>query len=563
MPESDIYLRQLHRERLARKEAERLLEEKNAQLDEANKQLSESAIDVKPMVRRRMEELKQAHDHAVKANKAKSAFLANMSHEIRTPMTGIIGASELLGDLLSSNDKEQKRLVDVILSSSRGLLEIINDILDLSKLEAGKLAIQQEPVSVDNKIDTILDTFSVIASKKRLSLGSIISPDFPQCILGDSLRLGQVLTNLAGNAIKFTDKGSVTIKARSGQDEDKMVIEVVDTGCGIDSVYHAQIFEAFGQADGAQHRGQGTGLGLTISKRLVDAMGGGISFDSTPGKGSVFQVELPLEVTDSCGEKSSLVYPCPITIFTDNQGFYHHVRSSFTRAGNVDISRVSSPIPDISTYTEDNIFLIDVDYQDVSIYDQLKDMNKPPRLVQLGWVDTPGLFRAIDWDAVIYRPVTWAKIEAAYCAITNQETQITKEITLELPNFSSYTLLIVDDNQINLMLASSKLEKAGYKVKSCNNARDAISALEQQSFDLVLMDVNMPVIDGIEATRMIRQHSDDAIRNIKIIALTANIMQEDIQHYLDAGMNDFVGKPINTRQLYATVLKWVKKSSAE
>ena len=282
--------RRLERERLARKQAEKLLEDKSRELFEANRELRKLADNLEELVETRTTELKQAHDAALNANRAKSIFLANMSHDIRTPMSGVIGMSELLLD--TSLTAEQRHQAQVILDSSRSLLTLLNDILDLSKLESGKLEIDQRDFDLFALLDAVMDTLSIPASSKRLEMGVIPGEGVPRWLHGDPVRLRQVLMNLVGNAVKFTDAGEVTVRVRLLSDDPDSIVmrfEVNDTGLGIAQENMDRLFKKFSQLEyHNKRRHQGTGLGLVISKDLVKLMGGEIGVDSEPGRGSTF-----------------------------------------------------------------------------------------------------------------------------------------------------------------------------------------------------------------------------------------------------------------------------------
>jgi CheY-like chemotaxis protein len=381
----------------------------------------------------------------------------------------------------------------------------------------------------------------------------------PAYVCGDALRLRQVIINLVSNAIKFTDHGAITTKVYPGDDGKTFYIDVIDTGVGIDDAAHTKIFDAFSQGGNGSDKRGGTGLGLAISKHLVDTMGGRITFNSRLGQGSTFSIRLPLlSVKLDESKVQHLAYTQPVYIFTDNEQLYGHTVSGMKRAGFSDIRYGSSIERETSSFDRNMLVMVDVDYPGQDIFETLRTSKAPPKMVLLQWVNQSGQHDDINWDMVVSRPLTRKKIANIYYLITDQIDPVTRELTLELPVPGKFKLLIVDDNKVNLMIAEAKLEKAGYGVLCCDNADEALDMLEKEKFDLVLMDVNMPAMSGIDATRKIRQHTDEKIRQMPVIALTANIMQEDIQHYLDAGMNDYIGKPIDTRQLYSTVFKWCK-----
>ncbi len=519
--------------------------------------------------------VKLAKDRAEEISRLKSDFLANMSHEIRTPMNGVVGMVEILRNTEIS--KQQKEYLDIINNSANNLLTVINDILDFSKIESNKITLENIPFSIRKVVDEVGDTVFLKAEKQGINFITYTDPDMPEFVYGDPIRLRQVVLNFVNNAIKFTEKGKVYVGAEiisSTDDEVEVIIKIEDTGLGISDEAQKTLFESFTQADTSITRKYGgTGLGLTISKKLLALMKGRVEVESQLGKGSVFSCIVKFTKAQGTQESHNInkadLSHLRVLIVDDNKD-NRLIFSKYLEIWNIKsslASGVDEAVEIMRNAVNDNkcfdIALIDFqmpektgfDFASILIKENLINDTKLILLSSISDMFSSSQIKKAGFTTFLYKPIKLSQFQDVIFDVVNHSiSDKVDAIITDVPDNKvdkDIKILLVEDNLINQKVATIALKQLGYKNDIANNGQEAYEMYLKTKYDLILMDIQMPVLDGVGAAKRIREYEEknNVKKRVLIVAITANAMKTDVELYLNSGMDDVILKPFKQDEL--------------
>ncbi|MDP9192432.1 MAG: response regulator [Acidobacteriota bacterium] len=524
------------------------------------------------------DELARTRDAALQSARAKSEFLANVSHEIRTPLNGVLGMTGLmLGTPLTP---EQREYAEIIRSSGETLLSIVNDVLDLARVEAGKLTVETIDFHLDDLVEGVIEQFAARAAARRLKFRAHAGPEVARHLRGDSHRIRQVLLNLTGNAVKFTTRGEVTLTVMQPSQTDGGVVLrflVTDTGIGISAAAQPRLFTPFTQADGSTTRQYGgSGLGLAVSRQLVEAMGGEIGVISVEGEGSTFWFELPLQLQTRealVPERRWDLSPYRALIVDAGEAQRQTVTRHLSETG-IALEEAHTAADGIAAaYRKPfDVIVFDMQLPDDDGLGFARAIRSDPALTRTRLLlltsfgrrrQDVAAFQTAGIDAFVMKPLRRTNLCESVARMLTAESvpALTHVVEEEQPRMTRARILVVEDNNVNQLVALGQLQRLGHECLIAASGTAALELVRNETFDLILMDCQMPDMDGYEATRHIRQ-MEGAVARVPIVAITAHALPGEREKCLAAGMNDYLAKPVSIEQLGAVIRLWASKTSA-